>query len=626
MNHEVKLKVLLGVVLLSVCFLLKSQNQQIADSVYLLYKKHNIEDSLRLSLLRSLAINSPNQDSVFKFSNKLLHLSKKLSATSYEGYANLLLGVNYRFRGNLEKSLEYLIESARIAERGDMPGLLGEAYTEISASYTSNGDVRNALRYSNMAIDIFRETDKKQELAISLMNVGYVYYTIDNLDTALLYFNEAEPYFEEMGFNLGAAYTIGNRALVYWKRGDLEKAKNGLSKALEMLEPYGDLYGMSDFYVQLGSVFLDEGNIQEAIDNTSIGLEMALTEDLKEQARDASLTLYQLYKGEKEYRKALEYQTQYIALKDSIQDQETTQQLADIRTAYEVGQKQIEVDLANQQKENRQILAIALGVIAILAAGFFVNFYLAYQKRKKFSQKLEALNATKDKFFSIVSHDLRGPVSAFNGISTLIKGYLEQKAYDELEEVSEEISKSSNSLSELLDNLLSWAVQQQGNVPYNPVPVDVNEIVNTTVQIFETTAKAKQIAIENKIGRPLYINSDKDTTMTIFRNLVGNAFKFTSQGGKVWIEAETKDDQVHVMVRDTGIGMSQKQVDKLFQMRENRSYGTDGETGLGLGLQLVQEFVTMNKGTITVESIEGEGSTFIVSLTAPDMKEILKEL
>ena len=530
--------------------------------------------------------------------------------------------------GNPDASMRTLFKMAKMAqERGDI-SWEANAYANLATNHKMLEEYKKTLQYEKKALELYHSINDTLLIYNILYNLADTYYEVGNYDSANYYLISSDKFYKpgDATFEYVLQYINASKALIKARNKEYEEAEQIFESSAQNLEKYNDKNSLALYSIEFAKIFLSHGNYRKAIAYALEGYNVGIERDFKEVIQDGSQVLSEAFEKINKPDSSLYYYKTYHAYTDSIINIENVKTIESLRADFQVAQKQTEVDLLNQEKETRQILMIALGIIAILAAGFLVNFYLAYQKRKKLSQKLEALNTTKDKFFSIVSHDLRGPVSAFNGISTLIKGYLEQKAYDELEEVSEEISKSSNSLSELLDNLLSWAVQQQGNVPYNPSPIDLNEIISTTVQIFETTAKAKQISIENKIGRTLYIYADKDTTMTIFRNLVGNAFKFTSQGGKIWIEAETKDDQVQIMVRDTGIGMSREQIDELFQMREKRSYGTDGESGLGLGLQLVQEFVLLNKGSIKVESIEGEGSTFIVSFPVPQIKEIMKEM
>ena len=587
-----------------------AQDKQLADSLIRLFDTVELPDSSKLQVLYEISRSSTSPKEKIKYANDLIDLSLRTGSEFFEARGYHHLGVAFRLNGELEKSLNKLFEAASIAERIENFQLLAQTYSEIGTTYTKNSDVNNSLLFKSKAIDVLRKTKNDQVLAINLLNTGFSYYTIDNLDTALAYYNEAEPIFQEIGLHIGTAYTIGNRALVFWKQGNERKAIADLLTAIDMLKPLGDQYGMADYYNQLGSIYLEKDQKEKAIKYTAIGLEMAKAEDLKEQVRDASLLLAQLHTQAQDFEKALEFQTQFIAYKDSIQDQETTQRLADLRTAFEVGQKQAEVDLLSEQKKNRQNVALALGAILLLVAVLLITVYLGSQKRKRLNDELVELNNTKDKFFSIISHDLRGPVSAFSGISRIIKMYLTQKSYDRLEEMTSHIDKTAGSLSNLLDNLLSWAVQQQGQIPFHEERLNLNELVASNLDIFQSTAEAKSIQLLNHVSSELAVSADRNTTMTIFRNLIGNALKFTS-AGSIEIFASEEEHFIKVTVQDTGVGMNEEVLAKLFVLEDKKStYGTSGEKGLGLGLQLVHEFVDLNQGKLKVESTVGEGSTF----------------
>ncbi|MEP1095280.1 MAG: tetratricopeptide repeat-containing sensor histidine kinase [Cyclobacteriaceae bacterium] len=531
--------------------------------------------------------------------------------------------------GDLQESLEHLFIGASIAESEKFLDILSEIYIEIASTYTQNNDPDNSLIYKSKAIDIIRKTGNAQLLAINLLNTGFSYYTINNLDTALSYYNEAEPIFEEIGLKIGTAYTIGNRALVYWKQDEFERAKKDLFLAIEMLEPLGDQYGMADYYNQLGNICLEQNQNREAIKYTAVGLEMAKAEDLKEQVRDASLLLSKLYKEQNDYERSLNYQEQYIAYKDSIQDQETTQRLADLRTEFEVGQKQTEVDLLSVEKRNQQVVSMGLGLILLITGVFAFITLKNYREKNRINQllesqavqlteqkgELERLNSTKDKFFSIISHDLRGPVNSFMGVSKLIRYFVESKDTDQLIEIADEMETSVGRLSSLLDNLLNWAMQQQGHFPNVPEKVSGKQLVTSVLDTFSNMASGKKIQLQSEIAEEVELWADSNMTHTIVRNLVNNAVKFTPEEGTVTVRVKTADGFAEIAVSDTGIGIPKGKFEKLFGLHAKKStYGTTGEKGLGLGLQLVHEFLEVNQGSISVESEEGRGTTFTVRL------------
>lgn len=633
---------LICVALFFIVIVTQAQNRKKADSLIQVLNELDLEDSTKISLLNSISIMSPSPVEKIRYANQLITLSNKRNdlLSLSRGYHQL--GVAYMLSGDIEKSLGSLFEAAKLADKNSDYQLLAETYSEIGIAYTQNNDTRNSLLYKSKAIEILRKTENRQVLAINLLNTGFSYYTINNLDTALSYYNEAEPIFEEIGLEIGKAYTIGNRALVYWKQGNPEQAKEDLFKAIEMLEPLGDRYGMADYYNQLGSIYLDQKQHDKAIEYTAKGLELAKSEDLKEQVRNASLLLYRLYNDKKEYKKALDYQTQYIAYKDSIQDQKTTQRLADLRTEYEVGQKQIEVDLLANEKRSQQWLSLGLGLFLLLVTAFLIVIYRNYVEKNKVNEllesqasqlhqqksELEKLNNTKDKFFSIISHDLRGPVGSFVEISKLIRFYIENDNKEELNQATDLLGVSATRLSTLLDNLLSWALQQQGNMPNRPERVELDEVVINLFATFGNLAETKKIRLDSNIDGEVVIFADKNATQTVLRNLVNNSLKFTPSEGEIKVTGTTENNKAKIQVSDTGVGMPEDKVRNLFSLDENKStHGTSGEQGIGLGLQLVHEFIKTNNGDIQVSSQEGVGTTFTIYLPLfeYDQKKVAKE-
>ena len=526
--------------------------------------------------------------------------------------------------GDPDASMETLFEMASEASNYGNKTWEAHSYSNIANNHKILYDFESALRYELRALDIYHSANDSVLIYNVMAQIADSYYNLERYDSARSYIDQGQNYYQKGDYTsefVRKTLEVTD-AFLKARSNQFTRAEAYFTNSLEYFFSFEMGNSRALWYIEFSSIFLSASKYEKAIEYATIGYKLAVKQNYKGAIRNGAQVLAEAYEGLKKPDSSLVYYKQYHAYKDSIVNIENVKAIEALRSDYEIGQKQVALDLATQQKENRQILAIAMAVVALLSVVFMVNYYRAYLKRKRLAVKLEALNATKDKFFSIVSHDLRGPISAFRGISGIIRGYLKQKSYKELEEMTDLIDQSADSISELLDNLLNWAVQQQGQVPYNPVPLDINQILETTLGIFETSATAKGISLSNEIGRSVFVVVDKDSTMTIFRNLVGNALKFTEAGGRIWVEAETKNAQVHVKVHDTGIGMTEEQVEKLFTTKEKRSYGTEGETGLGVGLQLVNEFVALNKGSLTVESEVGEGSVFIVSLPIPDVKAL----
>ncbi|MCV9388719.1 tetratricopeptide repeat-containing sensor histidine kinase [Reichenbachiella ulvae] len=499
----------------------------------------------------------------------------------------------------------------------------------MGAIYANNNDHRKGIKYRRQAIEILRQTKDSITLAAALMNTGYGYYLIEKYDSALYLYEESGEIYSKKNFEIGKAYNLGNAGLVYAKQGKTLEAEEQLTEAIEILKELEDSYAITEFEIEMANIYEQRGEKQKAEKYLLGALAYAQEDGLKERIRDASLQLSELYSSEQEFEKAYEYLQNYLVYRDSINNEETIRKMADLRTEFEVGQKQAEVDLLEEEAFAHRVLLWSGALIGGLLLGVIVllhRFYLMKVRTARIAKarrqviqgqrdELDHLNATKDRFFSIISHDLRGPVSNFNGVTYLIQRSIEEGDQEELKSMGIMLEESAQDLSSLLDNLLDWAMSQQGTFPYKPQSINIAEICNPALRVFKNTAKAKSIEIDDHVTSDLQVYVDVNSTSTIIRNLLNNALKFTAEGGSVSLNIEMQEKFAVIHVSDTGIGIPQDKLERLFVFKGVKtSYGTQGEKGVGLGLNLVKEFVDLNKGKIKVESEEGKGSRFSVFL------------
>ena len=234
---------------------------------------------------------------------------------------------------------------------------------------------------------------------------------------------------------------------------------------------------------------------------------------------------------------------------------------------------------------------------------------------KKAEEKLKTLNATKDKFFSIIAHDLKNPFSSLLGATDLLIKKFDQLEEEKILEFIRNLNQVAKQGYDLLINLLEWSRAQTGRLKFEMQTLNLYDLVISNIDLLIAQAQNKNIQIINDIDPEINIHADKNTVLTVLRNLLSNAIKYTHKGGKIRISANIKNKYVKVTVADDGIGIPKEKQDKLFRIDENYSQkGTNDESGTGLGLILCKEFVEKNKGEINVESKEGEGSKFIFTL------------
>lgn len=233
----------------------------------------------------------------------------------------------------------------------------------------------------------------------------------------------------------------------------------------------------------------------------------------------------------------------------------------------------------------------------------------------QYSEQLKELNATKDKFFSIIAHDLKSPFNSIIGLSNIIKNEARVLDIETIEQYAEFIHSTSVQTFRLLENLLDWARLQQSQIIFRPVSVVLKEIVDEIFELMIERAQSKKIELIHTVSGQLVISADQDMLKTILRNLVSNALKFTSRDGKIEVKAVVRDNEIEIAVKDTGIGIRKEEMELLFKSGSVFSQkGTENETGTGIGLMLCKEFIEKHGGKIWVESEEGKGCTFIFTL------------
>jgi PAS domain S-box-containing protein len=232
------------------------------------------------------------------------------------------------------------------------------------------------------------------------------------------------------------------------------------------------------------------------------------------------------------------------------------------------------------------------------------------------NENLEKINAEKDKFFSIIAHDLRSPFNGFLGLTEIMADKLMLMSVNEIQKHASIMKSSASNLYRLLENLLEWSRMQKGVTQYKPEVFALSKVVNECIKTSIDQAKTKDITFEVDIHDKLFVFADIHMVETIFRNLTSNAVKYSQRGGKIWITTMLNEENfVEIAIRDNGIGMNQEIVDNLFRIDRNiKRNGTEGEPSSGLGLILCKDFIEKNRGRIRVESKVNEGSTFSFTL------------
>lgn len=273
------------------------------------------------------------------------------------------------------------------------------------------------------------------------------------------------------------------------------------------------------------------------------------------------------------------------------------------------------LDINHNGEQVRLKLLISTSVVEIHERKYVLLTLDDISELKQKEVQLQEMVATKDKFFSIISHDLRGPISQIVEFINLIKSGIDRYTQDQLVEFLDMMKSSSSHSLKLLENLLMWARVQTGKITYKPIEIQLSYIVSDNVELNKNACNRKGVSIANNLDPEMTILGDYNMLDTVVRNLISNAIKFTNAGGTISINAVERKTEFLISVRDTGIGMTQDVCNQIFRIDSKYSTeGTDGEQGTGLGLVLCKDFIGQHDGEIWVESTVGEGSTFYFSI------------
>ena len=303
-----------------------------------------------------------------------------------------------------------------------------------------------------------------------------------------------------------------------------------------------------------------------------------------------------------------------VASKERRLTQDSKVQMTELKSALDLEQKETEIALLNEQKKNQRLLLIGAVVMALWLGSFLI--ILQHNKRRIEEQKAEltAINATKDKLFSIISHDLRSPIGT-------LKGHLMMTNYgamsqEEFSVVSKRLSNNVNALFQTLDNLLHWSYSQLKGIEAKPENISLHTLANEEIQFLTEIANLKGISIANEIQQEATAFADRNQMGLVIRNLVSNSLKFTHLGGKIVLKSEnTEGGTITLEISDNGIGMPKALQNQLFKIQSNTSrQGTSEEKGQGLGLILVKEMVEANGGILHIDSAENQGTIIRIVL------------
>ena len=586
------------------------------------------------------------------FVNRALALAKKQNDKAGVADAYNTLGLLNDNQGNYEEALHYYLQSLKLFEELDDQEAVGVAYNNLGQFYYSQGNNQLALEYLEKALHLANKTKDELSKGYIYNNLALIYDDQKDFSKALIHYKKAIHVYTELKDSVGTAVSLHNISWLYFGKENYDSALLYAKKALKLDFKNKDIEGIAaDFQLQ-GEIYQQLGDYKKAILNYHRGLEEARKVNVAPIESEIYRSLAESYYSNKEFDKAIFFLENYSATNDSIFNQNNFNHIATIQAKYDAKLQEKEISLLQSQKKLnslslsfRQTFTYLLigsgGILLVLLVLLFLqnrennrtnkvlNAQIAeinknnatltqYNRELKESRnKLKEFNETKDKFFSIISHDLKSPLNSLTGLLQLLTLQSDSLTQEELMHLAKSLGHSIDNLSDLLDNLLQWSMSQMGRIEREPRRVNLKQLVQENLDLLKLNAEAKKIKLKSAVGSDVTVYADVNMVSFIVRNLLTNAIKFTSPGGSIVVSGEVKGADAYFIVQDDGVGISAENLNKLFKIGQNfTTQGTSKEKGTGLGLVLCKEFVEKNNGQITVESVPKKGTTFTITLPA----------
>ncbi|KAF2332855.1 sensor histidine kinase [Flavobacterium ginsenosidimutans] len=455
------------------------------------------------------------------------------------------------------------------------------------------------------------------------MKLGEIALSKNNFKLALQYFHETEKLTNKQLYDIKFSTVLHNIGLCYLHLENYEKAEEYLFKSAKRQEIEKDTLLLIGSYMDIATLYYQQYKDNQAIPYFEKAYQLSQKAKSLELKQNATLNMAVVEENRKNFPLALNYRKEYEKWKDSLNDQNKVWAIADLEKKFAIKQKQKEVDILeaeNKIKAAERNGFLASSILLLILFGTGIYFYRQKIKKNRIILKqkneLDELNATKDKLFSIVSHDLRSSVNALKTSNGKLIENLKSKNFTELDTLLHTNSTIANSTYNLLDNLLNWALLQTKQSYFFKESLHLASIVQHVEYNYKPLMLSKNIGFKNEVAKSEYVFADTDSLKIIIRNFLDNAIKFSKENGLISIYTRTSTEEYcYLVIEDTGVGMSENTISDLLKdtmllsKKEN-----DDIIGTGLGLQLCKSMIYKNGGSLEIESKENVGTKIIIAL------------
>ena len=598
--------------------------------------QHDPDDSTKVLHINRLVttLRERNNTKAFRYAQQAYELARSLNYQAGLAPAQENLAWIYYRLGNLSEAFQLSVDALQTSELQFDTATMARSINSIAAIYFEQKLFAQANNYFRRAYRLNEAIGDHATAARTLANIAYVHLRNNQYDSAILFSQrayEASKHVEDK-YTRSAVLRVLGDIDVYKK--DYSNALIKFSQALQLARNDNKTYHEASVLRRIGHLYLERNQPDFALKYLFENVALAKKYGYQDELESTYKLMSNAFLAKRNHSKALEYQTAYQLIHDSLYDQKNSEYLALQQARFDSEMKGTQIELLTKDAELKQEeinnqrvwIYFSFGCLTLVLIIVFVLIYnnqikkrahdkLAEKNREIALQALQLgnMNETKSKLFSIISHDLRGPLASLRGLMNLVEDT--GLTQEEFQYASNTLKQNLDSVQENLENLLYWSQSQLKGLQVNIEPICAKEVADKIIALYDETARSKNVTIVNELEKDLYVRADKNHLHMIFRNLLSNAIKFNSHKGLVTISHTTDNGYMNISVSDSGVGIAADDVVKLFNAETHfTKLGTNQEKGVGIGLLLIKEFIEHNGGSIGVKSQEGKGTTFTFSL------------
>jgi two-component system, sensor histidine kinase and response regulator len=584
-------------------------------------------------------------DSALQLAKETLSQASANGYTEMEGLSYYIMSKAYWAKADYSNSAEYGFKALRIFENTKQTRMWGKCLLAVARTFIDLQNLSQGRKYIDKALNLGRSKNDELLVAEAYRERSMLLSETRQYDSALYYADLGITLFEKYNDSLDVSILYGRKAKIYFLLKDYKKSESYNRKSMLYDSLVGNRRALGITYYQAALDKVHLGKLDSAI--TLLKKSIAISKEIRNVSGliKAHTLMSNIYLEKNKTLDAVAELKTASLYKDTLYSTEKSGQIQEMESLYELSSKEktikqlAEDNLLQQQVVINQRFFVAFLLIGVLSLGLTVYFLsrlralqsktnaqleskntaIEQQKEEILAQAetLQQLNDLKSKLFSVISHDLRGPMATLRALLDLLTR--QRVTQEEFVSISEKVKNSLGVTERTLENLLNWSLSQMEGIRAEPKVIDVKNTIAETCSLMQETAQRKLINLENKISNEVLVSADSDQLQLILRNLIHNAIKFSKPSDTIIVTAERNVPFCVISVKDNGIGMTH---DELHTLVDTKHYfskvGTQKEKGTGLGLLLCKEFIKLNGGELNIKSNLNQGTEVTFTLPLAD--------